>query len=65
MIVTIRHDAGHEWADAAADEIRVRSLAPRAISTGRNAGQTTIGADGRPVVSFASNDYLGLTRIRR
>jgi 8-amino-7-oxononanoate synthase len=58
------------WADAQAREIRAggRWRAPRDVDTfgveGRPAGRTegTLPADkDRPVVSFASNDYLGLT----
>jgi 8-amino-7-oxononanoate synthase len=49
------------WATGEARAIRAsgRWRAPRDLD-GRGP-QTTIAGDGRPVVSFASNDYLGLT----
>ena len=49
------------WAAGEAETIRAaqRWRAPRDLD-GRGP-QTTIAADGRPVISFASNDYLGLT----
>ena len=49
------------WADGEARAIRAsgRWRAPRDLD-GRGV-ETTIAADGQPVISFASNDYLGLT----
>ena len=57
-----RRDAGPTWADGAAS---TRSAPPgggarRATST-RAGPEGELAPDGRPVVSFASNDYLGLT----
>ncbi len=56
-------DAGawDAWADAAACTIRAaaRWRAPRDFDARGPEG--TLAPDGRPVVSFASNDYLGLT----
>jgi 8-amino-7-oxononanoate synthase len=50
------------WADAQAREIRAggRWRAPRELDAIGVVGRLA-GADDRPVVSFASNDYLGLT----
>ena len=54
-----------DWDDWVADRNRVvagagRRRAVRDLDGGTPA--TTVTADGRPVVSFASNDYLGLTQ---
>ncbi|MCJ7672379.1 MAG: 8-amino-7-oxononanoate synthase [Acidimicrobiia bacterium] len=52
----------HEWAERQATTIRAagRWRAPRDLDGDGTAG--TLAPDDRPVVSFASNDYLGLTR---
>ena len=51
-----------EWAEAENDGIRRagRWRAPRDFDAAGPEGK--LGPDGRPVVSFASNDYLGLTQ---
>jgi 8-amino-7-oxononanoate synthase len=51
-----------EWARAEADGIRVagRWREPRDLDAAGPEGK--LAPDGRPVVSFASNDYLGLTQ---
>ncbi len=51
-----------EWADAEADGIHAvgRWRAPRDLDAAGPEGK--LAPDGRPVVSFASNDYLGLTQ---
>lgn len=51
-----------EWADGEAEEIRAvgRWRAPRDLDAAGPEGK--LAPDGRPVVSFASNDYLGLTQ---
>jgi 8-amino-7-oxononanoate synthase len=50
------------WADERADEVRTagRWRAPRDFDAAGPEGK--LAPDGRPVVSFASNDYLGLTQ---
>ena len=52
----------HEWAERQATTIRAagRWRAPRDLDGDGTAG--TLAPDDRPVVSFASNDYLGLTQ---
>jgi 8-amino-7-oxononanoate synthase len=51
-----------DWAEAENDGIRRagRWRAPRDFDAAGPEGK--LGADGRPVISFASNDYLGLTQ---
>jgi len=51
-----------EWADGQAAEIRAAGQwrAPRDLDAAGPEGK--LAPDGRPVVSFASNDYLGLTQ---
>jgi 8-amino-7-oxononanoate synthase len=51
-----------EWADQQADEIHAagRWRAPRDLDAAGPEGK--LAPDGAPVVSFASNDYLGLTQ---
>jgi 8-amino-7-oxononanoate synthase len=51
-----------EWADGEAEGIRAagRWRAPRDLDAAGPEGK--LAPDGRPVVSFASNDYLGLTQ---
>src|SRR3954467_4347953 len=52
-----------EWAEATACRLHgaQRWRAPRAFDADSDGGGVTGRYDGRPVVSFASNDYLGLT----
>src|SRR5467141_3375893 len=51
-----------EWTEGEAAEIRAadRWRAPRDLDAAGPEGK--LAPDGRPVVSFASNDYLGLTQ---
>ena len=52
----------HEWVDGEVRSIRAAGQwrAPRDLDGAGPEGK--LGPDGRPVVSFASNDYLGLTQ---
>jgi len=52
----------NEWADAVAERVRAdgRWRAPRDFDAAGPEGK--LGPDGRPVISFASNDYFGLTQ---
>jgi 8-amino-7-oxononanoate synthase len=52
----------NEWADAETARVRVAGQwrAPRDLDAAGPSG--TLAPDGRPVVQFASNDYLGLTQ---
>jgi 8-amino-7-oxononanoate synthase len=59
----VRVSGWQAWADATACRLHgaQRWRAPRAFAPDRDGGGVTGAYDGRPVTSFASNDYLGLT----
>jgi 8-amino-7-oxononanoate synthase len=50
------------WAEARNDVVRASGRWREIRDLDRGTPNTTVTADGRPVVSFASNDYLGLSQ---
>ena len=57
------HSAWAAWVDGACDDVEAagRWRAPRSFDARDHEGPLVTGSSARPVVSFASNDYLGLS----